>query len=133
MNSAKYRTKLSNQLLQLWMLIITITIKVSNCKNQNIQFPPKNWVFRLGFWWENKFSKQILKSNIMKLLNIDTMFFHRNTFNPIWHGRGFFYPLVLFGSDFVSWIFFKNFQTFLEVKIDINRVILTPCPAHWVL
>ena len=23
-----------------------------------------------------------------------------------------------------------NFQTFLEVKIDINRVILTPCQAH---
>ena len=22
--------------------------------------------------------------------------------NPIWHGRGNFYPLVLFGSDFVS-------------------------------
>ena len=22
--------------------------------------------------------------------------------NPIWHGRGYFYPLVLFGSDFVS-------------------------------
>ena len=53
-------------------------------------------------------------------------------FNPIWHGRGYFYPLVLFGSDFVRWIFFKNFQTFLELKIDINRVILTPCPAHWV-
>ena len=64
-------------------------------------------------------------------------------FNPIWHvvgvgvGGGHFYPLVLVGSNFVSRIFFKNFQTFfknfqafLEVKIDINRVILTPCPAH---
>ena len=31
----------------------------------------------------------------------------------------------LFGSDFVSWIFTKNFHTFLEVKIDINRINLT--------
>ena len=46
-----------------------------------------------------------------------------------WEG-GHFYPLVLVGSDFVSWIFFKNFQTLLEVKIYINRVILTPCPAR---
>ena len=34
--------------------------------------------------------------------------------------EGTFHPLVLFGLDFVSWIFIKNFQTFLEVKIDIN-------------
>ena len=34
--------------------------------------------------------------------------------------------LVLFGSDFVNWIFIKNFQKNLEVKIDINRVNLTP-------
>ena len=27
----------------------------------------------------------------------------------------------------------KNFQTFLKVKFDINRVNLTPCQAHWVL
>ena len=25
--------------------------------------------------------------------------------------------------------FLKNFQTFLEVQIDINRIILTPSPA----
>ena len=49
-------------------------------------------------------------------------------FNPIWHRRGYFYPLVLFGSDFVSWIFFKNFQTLMAVKIDINWVILKPSP-----
>ena len=42
--------------------------------------------------------------------------------------EGTFHPL--FGSDFVSWIFVKNFQTLLEVKIDINRVNLTPCQAH---
>ena len=46
---------------------------------------------------------------------------------------GYFYLLVLFGSDFVNWIFVKKFQTFLEVKIDINWVNLTLCQAHWVL
>ena len=35
--------------------------------------------------------------------------------------------------DFVSWIFIKNFQTFLEVNIEINRDNLTPCQANWVL
>ena len=50
--------------------------------------------------------------------------------NPNWHEGRHFPPPVLFGPDFVSWIFTKNFQTFLEVKIDINRVNLTPCQAH---
>ena len=35
------------------------------------------------------------------------------SFNPDWHEAGHFPPLVLFGSDFFSWIFIKNFQTFL--------------------
>ena len=42
----------------------------------------------------------------------------------------YFYLLVLFGSDFVSWVFIKNFQTFLEVKINIYWVNLTPCQAY---
>ena len=46
--------------------------------------------------------------------------------------KGNFHPLVLFGADFVSWFFIANFQTFLDVKIDINRVNLTPCQAQWV-
>ena len=50
---------------------------------------------------------------------------HHSLLNPIGQGRGggdiYFYPLVLVGSDLVSWIFFKNFQTFLEVKIDTFR------------
>ena len=50
--------------------------------------------------------------------------------NPVWHGTGHFYLYVFVRSDFVSLIFFKNFQTLLKVKIEINRVILTPCPAH---
>ena len=36
-----------------------------------------------------------------------------------------FHSLSFFGSDFVSWIFIKNFTTFLEVKIVINRPNLT--------
>ena len=55
------------------------------------------------------------------------------TVNPILHGHGPFYLLVLLRLDFVSWIFIKNFQTCLEVKIHINQVNLTPCIAHWVL
>ena len=46
--------------------------------------------------------------------------------------------LTLFGTggdtfiqlSFLDQIFFKNFQTFLEVKIDIKWVILPPWPAH---
>ena len=34
--------------------------------------------------------------------------------NPIWHWKGYFYPLVLFRSDFVSLILFKILQTFFE-------------------
>ena len=47
--------------------------------------------------------------------------------------EGTFHSPVFFGSDFVSWVFIKNFKTFLEVKIDIDRVNLTPCQAHSVL
>ena len=31
--------------------------------------------------------------------------------NPNWHERWYFYLLVLFESDFVSWIFIKKFHT----------------------
>ena len=52
--------------------------------------------------------------------------------HPRWHGGGeYFYPLVLFGLVFVSWIVIKTFQTFWEVKAD--NVILKPCPAYWYL
>ena len=47
--------------------------------------------------------------------------------------QGTFTSLIILGLDFVSLICIKKFQTFLEVKIDINRVNLTPCQAHWVL
>ena len=52
--------------------------------------------------------------------------------NPNWHEGWYFYLLVLSESDFVSWILIKNFRTFLNVKIDIKWVNLTPCQAHWV-
>ena len=54
-------------------------------------------------------------------------------FYPNWHKGWYFYLLVIFGSDFLSWIFIKSFQTFLEVKIDINWVNLAPSQAYWVL
>ena len=44
-----------------------------------------------------------------------------------------FIPLFLLDQILSADFFSKNFQTFLEVKIYINRVILTPCPAHWAL
>ena len=54
----------------------------------------------------------------------------RSCFSPNWHEGGHFPPPFLFRSDFLSNIFQIN----LEVKIDINRVIvLTLCQAHWVL
>ena len=31
-----------------------------------------------------------------------------------------FHRRVIFDKDFDSWLFIKNFQTFLEVKIDIK-------------
>ena len=48
----------------------------------------------------------------------------------------FFLSLTLTGmreSDFVTWIFIKHFHIFVEVKIDINRVNLTPYQAHQAL
>ena len=41
-----------------------------------------------------------------------------HSINLNWHERGYFYLVVLFGLDFVCWIFTKSLQTFLEVKID---------------
>ena len=51
-------------------------------------------------------------------------------FNPNWHETGWIYLLVIFEFGFVSRIFIKNFQTFLGVKIEINRNNMTPCQAH---
>ena len=51
--------------------------------------------------------------------------------NPNWHEGWSFYLLDILGSDFFQLIFFPNFPYFLEVKIDINGVDLTPCQAHW--
>ena len=41
-----------------------------------------------------------------------------------------FISLFLLDQILSADFFFKIFQTFLEVKIYINWVILTPCPAH---
>ena len=38
--------------------------------------------------------------------------------------------LVFFGLEFANCIIIKTFQTLLEVKADINRVILTSCSTY---
>ena len=48
-------------------------------------------------------------------------------------GQGIFTHLNLLDQILKADFLFKIFQTSLEVKIEINRVILTPCPSHWVL
>ena len=47
--------------------------------------------------------------------------------------QGTFHPFSFLDHIFSADFFIKNFQTFLEVKIDTNRVNLTPCQADWVL
>ena len=42
--------------------------------------------------------------------------------NPNMHEAGHFYPPCNFGIGFCQLNLFKNFKTFLEVKIDINHV-----------
>ena len=42
---------------------------------------------------------------------------HNMVINPNWHEGWYFYPLVIFGSNFVSWFFIKTFQTFLMWKL----------------
>ena len=43
--------------------------------------------------------------------------------NPVWHRIGYFTLLNLLDQILSADFFFKNFQTFLEVKIEINQVI----------
>ena len=76
--------------------------------------------FYLGWFWANFWKGvEAITNSILPL-----------TLNGIREGT--FNPLVLFESYFVCWVLIKNFQTFLEVKIDINWFNLTPCQAHWV-
>ena len=53
--------------------------------------------------------------------------------NPNWHEGGHFPPPCPFWIRFCQLNFYQKFPIFLEVKIDINRVNLTPRQAHWVL
>ena len=52
--------------------------------------------------------------------------------NPIWHGggEGYFYPPCLCWIRYCQLFLFQKFSKRLEVKIYINRVILTPCPVQ---
>ena len=51
-------------------------------------------------------------------------------FNPNWHEGGHFQPPCPIWIRFCQLEFYQKFPIFLEVNIDINRVILTPCQAH---
>ena len=46
--------------------------------------------------------------------------------NPNWHEGRHFPPPVLFGPDFVSWIFTKKFQTFWRWKLTSIGLIWHP-------
>ena len=41
--------------------------------------------------------------------------------NPNWHEGWYFYLLVIFWSDFVSWFLIETFQTFLRWKLVERR------------
>ena len=49
---------------------------------------------------------------------------------PNWHEAGHFPPCP-FWIRFLAAYFYQNFQSFFEVKIDINRINLTPCQVLW--
>ena len=53
--------------------------------------------------------------------------------NPNWHEAGRIYPPYNNWNGFCQLNFYQNFQTFLEMKIEINRDNLTSFQAHWVL
>ena len=46
------------------------------------------------------------------LTRMDTIISNLIMINPIWHGRGYFYPLVLFWLRFCQLIFFQKFPNF---------------------
>ena len=48
-------------------------------------------------------------------------------------GQGTFTLMSLIDQILSADFFFKNFQMCLDVKIEINWVILTSCPAHYAL
>ena len=87
----------------------------------------------LVFRWPTMLSRHFHQKLLSFTKNLRSYLYLLLLVNPNWHEGRHFYLIVLFGSYFFSWIFIKNLQTFLEEKIDINRVNLTPCQAHWVL
>ena len=81
------------------------------------------WEYLAKMWKSCEFSSMCMSCGISYWMGLTLIGMRQGTFTP----------LVILGLDFVSWIYIKNFQTFLEVKIDINWVNLTPCQAPWVL
>ena len=93
------------------------------------------WVYKIRMYFFLKWQglkDLFLKRNLVIFVTC-ILPFQKISFNINWYEGWYFYLLVLFGSEFVSWIFIKKLQTFLEVKIEINRDNLTPCQAHWAL
>ena len=122
-----------------WNLSIIIIWGFFLCTNLN-NF---SVFFKLIFWLSSannswKVLKKLLKLRIMQntvLIMKWCDFWHSfGTVNPNWHEAGHFYPLVILGLDFVSWICIRNFQTILEVKMtsidtlpsSLSLIKLTP-------
>ena len=88
------------------------------------------WKLRSFLYWSRDLSQTFQVATLIFLATIESYLSKlravlNSKLNPTLYGHGPFYLLVLFGLDFVSWIFIKTFQIFLEVNADINRVILT--------
>ena len=78
---------------------------------------------RRDFFWNPCRTENKLNNRSTKIV---TILVSIRSFSPK-IGTPKFYPHFFLGSDFVSWICFKA-----EVFLEVNRFILTPCPAHWV-
>ena len=98
------------QLHQFWKLYISIFSNKKNLLQKGFQpiVSAEQWEWQLG----HKFDACILVL-LHSFLRV----------NPNWHEGWYFYLLVLFGSDFVSRIFIKNFQTFWVWKLTSIELI----------
>ena len=101
------------QVHQLWKLYISNFSNKKNLLQKGFQpiVSAEQWEWQLG----HKFDACILVL-LHSFLRV----------NPNWHEGWYFYLLVLFGSDFVSWIFIKNFQTFWMWKLTSIGLIWHP-------
>ena len=89
----------ARQLWSLWSLANQQTRPCGNC----------NWKDWISDW---EIAVRLKRKN--KITCLSKFFRHlvNSLFNPNWHEGWYFYLLVIFGSDFVSWSFIKTLQTF---------------------